>query len=71
MIKILMTKSGDYSSFSKKIFFVKSCNFLSIKYFILDKRPILNDQLIFTSCNGVKGFLYNFGKDFLKKKKFM
>ncbi|AER40600.1 uroporphyrinogen-III synthase [Blattabacterium sp. (Mastotermes darwiniensis) str. MADAR] len=64
-----MTKSVDYSSFSKRIFFVKSCDFLSVKYCILDNPP-LNDQIIFTSCNGVKGFIYNFGINILKKKKF-
>ncbi|WP_185852831.1 hypothetical protein [Blattabacterium cuenoti] len=56
--------------FFKKFFFIKSCDFLSVKYSFLQKKPILlNDRFIFTSYNGVKGFIYNFGKDLLKKKK--
>ncbi|WP_149030178.1 uroporphyrinogen-III synthase [Blattabacterium sp. (Blattella germanica)] len=63
-----MTKSVDFSIFSKKYFFIQSYDFLSIKYSKLYKRPILNNQLIFTSYNGVKGFLYNFEYCFFRKK---
>ncbi|WP_185862749.1 uroporphyrinogen-III synthase [Blattabacterium cuenoti] len=73
MIKILITKSVNFSSFFfKKVFLITSCDFLSVKYSILQKKKpiILNDRFIFTSYNGIKGFIYNFGKDLLKKKKF-
>ncbi len=68
MINILMTKSVDFSIFSKEYFFIKSHDFLSIKYSKLYKKPILNNQLIFTSYNGVKGFLYNFEYSSFQKK---
>ncbi|WP_185864517.1 uroporphyrinogen-III synthase [Blattabacterium cuenoti] len=69
MINILFTKIVDHSTLDKTYFSVNSYDFLSIEYFILKKKPFLNNNpLIFTSCNGFKGFLLNFRLDYLKKK---
>jgi Uroporphyrinogen-III synthase len=64
-----MTKKVDFSFFPKKYFFIQYYDFLFIKYSKLYKKPILNDQLIFTSWNGMKGFLYNFEYFSFQKKK--
>lgn len=72
MIHILLTKIVDNTIFvDNNRFSINSYDFLSIKYSILNKKPFLNNELIFTSYNGLKGFLFNFKLDFfnyLKKR---
>ncbi|WP_238785331.1 uroporphyrinogen-III synthase [Blattabacterium cuenoti] len=65
MIHILLTKVVDNSVIVDNTrFSINSYDFLSVKYFILNKKPFLNNELIFTSYNGLKGFLLNFKLDF-------
>lgn len=71
MVELLFTKkiSDDLlTSFSKDLFLVHMRDFIAIRYICLPKKPTLNNVLIFTSTNGVKGFLHNFSVEQLKGK---
>jgi len=56
-------------SFSCELFSINMRDFIAIKYISLPKKPALNNVLIFTSRNAVKGFCQNFSAEILRGKK--
>lgn len=72
IIEIFFTKTLPkelLDSFSGELFSINMRDFIAIKYIYLPRKPVLNDVLIFTSRNAVKGFCYSFSAEALQGKK--